>query len=245
MLDYLISGNTVQSGTPTPDNPIMPQGTGDLETVGAKAGQYKIPITSGGITKTIYLGQVPTTRRIKKLVLTGEENYNEISGAARFQLFLPTNRVPNPPNVISNFYQGLPRGSWGNYDHFVSAYISYGSIVFRDIRFSDKDSFVAWIAQQYAAGTPVVVWYVLAVPEVGIFNEPLCKIGDYADSVDFSQAGVEIPTVNGSNTLDVLTTVKPSEVYIKYTESKWNPIYITVDNKVYLTSNNEIYVLKR
>lgn len=28
LLDYLISGNTVQSGTPTPDNPIMPQSCG-------------------------------------------------------------------------------------------------------------------------------------------------------------------------------------------------------------------------
>lgn len=29
LLDYLISGNMSQSGTPTPDNPIMPQGTGE------------------------------------------------------------------------------------------------------------------------------------------------------------------------------------------------------------------------
>lgn len=42
------------------------------------------------------------------------------------------------------------------------------------------------------------------------------KIGSYADSISKEQAGAQIPTVNGSNTLDVLTTVKPSEVYIKY-----------------------------
>lgn len=29
LLDYLITGNTIQNGTPTPDNPIMPQGTGE------------------------------------------------------------------------------------------------------------------------------------------------------------------------------------------------------------------------
>ena len=29
LLDYIISGNTVQSGTPTPDNPIMPEGCGE------------------------------------------------------------------------------------------------------------------------------------------------------------------------------------------------------------------------
>ena len=42
------------------------------------------------------------------------------------------------------------------------------------------------------------------------------KINNYADTLSMEQAGVEIPTVNGSNTLDVLTTIKPSEVYIKY-----------------------------
>lgn len=42
------------------------------------------------------------------------------------------------------------------------------------------------------------------------------KIGDYADTLSMEQAGVQIPTANGSTTLDVETTVKPSEVYIKY-----------------------------
>lgn len=71
LLDYLISGNTVQFGTPSPDSPIMPQGTGNLETSGEKAGQYKIPILSAGQTAPIYLGEVDTTRNIRKLVLTG------------------------------------------------------------------------------------------------------------------------------------------------------------------------------
>ena len=33
-----LKGNMEQSGTPTPDSPIQPQETGDLETVGVKAG---------------------------------------------------------------------------------------------------------------------------------------------------------------------------------------------------------------
>ena len=71
----VLKGQTVQSGTPTPDNPIMPQGTGDLEIVGAKAGQYKIPISSANTTTPVYLGEVETTRKIKKLVLTGDETF--------------------------------------------------------------------------------------------------------------------------------------------------------------------------
>lgn len=66
ILDYLIEGNTVQSGTPAPDNPIMPQGCGDLETVGTKAGQYKIPISSASTTTPVYLGEVETTRKVRR-----------------------------------------------------------------------------------------------------------------------------------------------------------------------------------
>ena len=68
-----LKGNMEQSGTPTPDNLIQPQECGDLETSGTKAGQYKIPISSASTTTPVYLGEVESTRKIKKLVLTGEE----------------------------------------------------------------------------------------------------------------------------------------------------------------------------
>lgn len=58
----------------------------------------------------------------------------------------------------------------------------------------------------------------LATEETGIVNEPLMRIGDYADTVSYEQAGVQIPTARGTNTLDVLTDVKPSNVYLKYKE---------------------------
>lgn len=177
---------------------------------------YKIPVTIGNTTTPIYIGSEPLhrigeyadyvdyasgkiVRRIKKLVLTGEENYNEISGVAPFQLYLPINRINDPPNVLSNFFQGIPRdNTWRNHDHFVSAYVSYSSVVFRDIRFSDIESFVAWVAQQYAAGTPVTVWYVLQEP---IEEDP---------PVPFP----ELTTLSGTNTLLVDATVKPSSMSI-------------------------------
>lgn len=80
---------------------------------------------------------------------------------------------------------------------------------------TDLNAWIAYLQQQYTAGTPVTVWYVLAEPETGIVNEPLMKIGDYADTISSAQAGVTIPTVNGENVLDVPTEVPPSEVTIK------------------------------
>jgi len=72
----------------------------------------------------------------------------------------------------------------------------------------------AYLASEYAAGTPVTVWYVLETPTEGIVNEPLYKIGDYADELTTT---TPIPTAKGSNTLTVDTTVQPSEVSITYT----------------------------
>lgn len=74
----------------------------------------------------------------------------------------------------------------------------------------------SYLASQYAAGTPVCVWYVLKEPTTGIVNEPLRKIGDYADTVSMEQAQVQIPTNRGLTTIDVATTLKPSQAYIKY-----------------------------
>jgi hypothetical protein len=87
-------------------------------------------------------------------------------------------------------------------------------LYFHDRRFNTIAGFKAYLSSQYAAGTPVTVWYVLATSATGIVNEPLHKIGDYADTVSFAQAGVTIPTVAGTNTLDMTSPVKPLAVSI-------------------------------
>ena len=83
---------------------------------------------------------------------------------------------------------------------------------------SSAADFKAYLQQQYAAGTPVTVWYVLATETTGIVNEPIRKIGDYADEV----SGITIPTIAGANAVDVLTTLKPSEMSVNY--KGWHPI---------------------
>ena len=328
LLGYLISGNTVQSGTPTPDNPIMPQGTGertgnlappltewvdgyvsasgaiappskdykekssDYISVGAgrtytfsvgnefpggayypwraigwytqdktfisrasgNAGGalstsapsdavycrlsyrthgettnpmlntgstalpyepygYKIPISSASTTTPVDLGEVETTRKIKKLVLTGDEAFSEPGTypGGYLYLFIPSD-IPgdNGANAVSTHYKQAYNNNGQN------VYIQSRRIVVIDATHSTCDDFKSYLAAQYAAGTPVTVWYVLANEETAVVNEPLMKIGDYADTLSKAQAGVEIPAARGTNTIDVLTDVKPSEIYIKY-----------------------------
>ncbi|MBP8594647.1 MAG: hypothetical protein KBI35_09570 [Ruminococcus sp.] len=327
LIDYLISGNTVQNGTPTPDSPITPQGTGErtgnlfdaataygaMYSDGVITGQanaindkknkvtadmigktytisitplriaskafmsitingttywreneltvnqrssfqftpvtendqwyitydigdvcsykdimvnegstalpyepygYKIPISSANATTPIYLGEVETTRKVKKLMLTGEETnwyyYENETGTTKFFYLVLVRVVGVTLNDLLNTH---------GFNTIEVAHQS-GNIFIRIYAVSEGmetiEEWKSYLAAQYAAGTPVTVWYVLATEETVVVNEPLMKIGDYADTLSREQAGAQIPTVNGSTTLDVDTTVKPSEVYIKY-----------------------------
>jgi hypothetical protein len=181
---------------------------------------YKIPISSANTTTPIYLGEVETTRRIRKLVLTGsEESWIEhgsipswyqltIDDVIIDNLELCTHYKPSPfpPSAIQNGEILVVKSSASN----------SGRIIIRDTNYTVKADFLAYLAAQYAAGTPVCVWYVLATPTTAVFNEPLRKIGDYADTLSMEQAQTSIPTVEGANVVDVETTLKPSQIYIKY-----------------------------
>jgi hypothetical protein len=225
LLDYTIYGNTVQNGTPTPDSPITPQGTGDLETVGVKAGQYKIPISSANITTPVYLGEVETTRQIKKIVFTGQEAIDtvNVNGVDLFRV--PTDytrdKIQKAANLsmICNAYPiATNRGTCASTNNTMSTFNATNDmrIVIHNDTYTTADDFKAYLQQLYSANTPVIVWYILATPQTAVVNEPLRKIGDYTDTLSMEQAGVSIPTLNGQTVIDVDTTLKPSEVYIKY-----------------------------
>lgn len=169
---------------------------------------YKIPISSANTTTPIYLGEVETTRKIKKLVLTGEELWKE--GPSNYYIFINVsgkgNGIPDSTALSTHTESGVVVNSSGTALFFKKSVFVHSSLA----------DFKAYLAQQYAAGTPVTIWYVLKEPETAVVNEPLRKIGDYADTLSYEQAGVQIPTLHGNTVIDVETTLKPSEMYIKY-----------------------------
>ena len=168
----------------------------------------------------IYLGEVQTTRRIRKLVLDGSEGWLKYSGNFGSYLY---------------YLGGLSKSEVAN---CICTHVEYKSIVpnsnIQGVRMSDSKTtlllncgsevitentvtaFKEYLARQYAAGTPVTVWYVLATAETGIVNEPLRKIGDYADTLSYEQAGVQIPTNRGNTVIDVETELKPSEMTLNW-----------------------------
>lgn len=219
---YKIYGNTEQTGTPTPENPIMPSGCGELETTGAHAGQYKLPMLSNSTVTNIYIGEVETTRRIKKFVLTGNESYGKDSGGEyMFWMSVAAMHVRRDDCFCSHLEstRDYPRNQKGccSYKSNQSFYLNFGAdIMNRQPSGNTATGIKEYIASQYAAGTPVTIWLVLEEPETVVVNEPLMKIGDYADTLSMEQTDVSIPTSAGTTVIDYDGTPKPGKMYLKY-----------------------------
>lgn len=164
---------------------------------------YKLPLTSAGQNVDIYLGESQTTRQIRKLVLTGEENwgYNDSNHTA----YLTTldSFLGEGVSVISTHYTAVSNKTvYTQLSDKQCCLRANGNYLWiRDNDYSTAANFKVYLQQQYANGTPVTVWYVLATAETGTLNEPLRKIGNYADTIDSTQTTAQIPTSAGSTTI--------------------------------------------
>lgn len=172
---------------------------------------YKLPLTLAGQTQTVYLSEPlrkigdyadkieasgttgTVTRRIKKRVFDGTETDWHTAGS----------------DTALRFYTGLNGVS--EITAFFCSHFSSGQVsVNGKCTITSAGNFVAnnsglattvaewktWLADEYAAGTPVCVWYVLATAQTET---------------------VTVPTLTpqkGINTLTVGTTLQPSEVSI-------------------------------
>lgn len=176
---------------------------------------YKLPITCGSQTTPVYLGQTQTVREIRKVVFDGtEQGWGKNTGLTNSNAF-----SISMPNWVGN----RKIGYCTHYQNVADAQAAEGVFFGNSLNIltaladglDDATKFKQWLASQYSAGNPVTVWYVLAEPTTGIVNEPLAKIGDYADTVSSTNTGApSIPTSKGQNTLTVDTTVQPSSVTI-------------------------------
>ncbi len=72
------------------------------------------------------------------------------------------------------------------------------NVFFKDSRFTSPTNFKVWLAEQYAKGTPVTVYYPLATPTEEEIELP------------------DIPTIKGWNIIDIDTDVKPEKISLTY-----------------------------
>lgn len=203
-----LGGVTIVSGSTPPDH-YEPYG-------------YKLPITCGNSTSNIYL-QEPirkidnyvdisglsiggANRRIKKLVLTGEEDWTISAPSGPSQqpyvyIYINKNKGYAIENVNISSHFPAARISVNNSNHGLgvqdktipdgtAVLIRYGNIT------NSVESIKSFLSGQYSSGTPVTIWYALASPTTETTTIPT------------------ITTEKGSNTLSIGTSLQPSSVSI-------------------------------
>lgn len=203
---------------------------------------YKIPFTCAGQTTPVYLGEVPTVRRVKKLVLTGEEPWTNIGLLDIYGITVSQSPIaPYTAQMCSHFISGSSWQDVTNNDGKFGISSPQNQLVIHYNAAGSISNFKAFLAAQYAAGNPVTVWYVLATPETAIVNELLCKISTYADELNSTVATLpEIPTTTGENTLTVDTTLAPSKLEVSVHAKKIHYGF-KIDKSVDNSENAVIY----
>ena len=172
---------------------------------------YKIPISSANTTTTVYLGEAQTMRRIAKIDL-GTLNWGKTASgnfwAATAIQNIRTIGNSSTGNAICDMFKEVSPNTVANEPYSFSSCLN---VVGRP--FINRTGFEDLTVEEFKeAMSGVYMYYVLATPETGIINEPLMKIGDYADEV----SNISIPTITGKNIVDVETVLKPSEVSFNY-----------------------------
>ena len=154
------TGTGVQDGTPTPEHPIEPifyrQGDMVLRKVGNSADSFD------ATTHKI-------TRRVGVKVLDGTEPWYQYT-ESRYTYALPGSiKQDYQPPIYCTHYKGVSGNNVPYVDKqcdVFSASISNtsGGLGIKDVDFPSVAPFKAYLAEQYAAGTPVTVYYPLATP---------------------------------------------------------------------------------
>lgn len=123
----------------------------NLLSVGDIADEQEI--ISGGVT-----------RRIGCHVFDGTETFSKSSAYGKAFLFNAAYAAwgaDKTKAVLCTHFLGLPQKSSAQDDN-TCFFNSTGHFYFRVTDNSDTDAFKAWLAEQYASGTPVIVFFVLA-----------------------------------------------------------------------------------
>lgn len=176
---------------------------------------YKIPLSSNGTALSpMYLTEqlmeinnttdslVSTgtvTYSIKKFVLTGQEGWNYYSEV--FYMTITGYLHRQAAMAICTHYpcnESISEGSAALFGVSFYRWDTNNRLYIKDSQFTSLTDFTTFLQQQYANGTPVTIYYILATPTTEQVTVPT------------------IPTTSGLNTIDVDTSVKPSEMSLTY-----------------------------
>lgn len=238
--DYHIFGETVQDGTPSPDYPVDVQGVGEK-------------------TENLFDKDSPDVVREKSFNQSGNvvgNRYSAITGYIpikpdTFYSMFPKNGASgwygvfydSEKNQISTFnVSGGGDGTSGQYIYKSPSNAAYARLSVLNTEYYARTMYVEGTEElvlsniiPYGYKIPVTIGNVTTPIYIG--SDPLYRVGDYADEIDFANqrlvrridpttmqpyatpitSAITVPQLTaavGDNTLTVDTTVKPSAVSI-------------------------------
>mgnify|MGYP006908795950 CR=1 FL=1 len=161
------TGTGAQSGTPTPTSPIYPtfyqQGDMILRKVGNYADSYN------ATTHKI-------TRNVGVKVLDGTEGWSKVNVNNVYQITITDKKVEKSTIYCSHFqYSTGTTSTIAN--NSIGCAGANSAIFIRNNAYTEATDFARWLSDQYAAGTPVTVYYPLATPVEEDWTTPII----YAD----------------------------------------------------------------
>ncbi len=192
------TGTGVQNGTPTPTNPIEPtfykQGNMVLRKVGDYADSYDA--STGKIT-----------RRVGVKVLDGTENWQKSSNYTGGVYLNPreTYWVTNSA-ILCTHFEGM-----SDTNHYArgkmlinNGYLSFWYGTNADTSVDDTKTF---LASQYAAGTPVTVWYPLAEETTEDWPASYCETPIKIATTKYNETAFSPLNTALQNAISVVDTV--------------------------------------
>ena len=230
VLDYKIYGNSVQEGTPSPENPVEVKSVGDLVTEGEYAGKYKIPVVvsaENNIQKTtnIYLNEPlrkigdyadvidfergVVERNTIEYVFTGDEPFGHASSDENRAVgSLIFGDIRDISVFFSNMFHAPPYENT-EYNRIVLTkgwlYVSLSYELIGGSYYDSDDTKIAnivnWLKERYESGNPLTV-----VATHKSTTEPI--------SIP------SIPTFDGTTIIQTNTEIQPSNMEIKYKARK-------------------------
>jgi len=227
--EQLISYIRVSYKITDPNFPFMQLEQGDVATEYEPYGKYKIPVKINGEITNIYLdeplrkvGDVAdyidfktgkVVRNIYNKTVTGNESIEYSTRSISFIAIKPKAALNSSVvQCLSNYYaakdwETLWRNGYGTNASNIQGIAISGEFIrvvdMLNYPNANTDAnhavlFKAWAAEQYQNGTPLIINYVL--------EDPIEELIDLPD----------IRTMEGGTTFEVLTTVPPSQIMVKY-----------------------------
>lgn len=217
------TGTVTQTGDPTPTTPVEPEFYQNhgllLRAIGTDADTYDV------FTQTI-------TRNIGYYIFDGTESFGTSTAYGR-SLYINgaaiTWGASRSKDVLCQYFLGASSPS-GTMPMFTCFFNQTGHFYFRTEE--TATDFKAWLAELYANGTPLIVWFVNSAPGTESFTssvyadgtvetiedtigntataEMLLKVGDYQDEQEILSGAVtrkvEVIVFDGTETFATSTT---------------------------------------